>query len=213
MHIQRVLVIGAGTMGGGIAAHCANVGLSVTLLDVPTDGPDRNAVVRGLWERQVKARPAALSGPEAAARVTLGNTEDDLERAAREADWIIEVIIERLEPKQALMARLEPLRRPGAIVTTNTSGIPIGSIAAERGVEFRRAFFGTHFFNPPRYLKLLEVIPTGDTDPAMVDAFEDFAGARLGKVVVRCKDTPNFIANRIGAFVGQYRSIAAIDNG
>ena len=213
MHIQRVLVIGAGTMGGGIAAHCANVGLSVTLLDVPAEGADRNATVKGLWERQVKARPAALSGPEAAARVTLGNTEDDLEAAARAADWIIEVIVERLEPKQALLARLEPLRRPGAIVTTNTSGIPIGSIAAERGAEFRRAFFGTHFFNPPRYLKLLEVIPTVEADPALVDAFEDFAGARLGKVVVRCKDTPNFIANRIGAFVGQYRSIAAIDNG
>ena len=213
MHIQRVLVIGAGTMGGGIAAHCANVGLSVTLLDVPAEGPDRNAVVKGLWERQVKARPAALSGPEAAERVTLGNTEDDLDEAASSADWIIEVIIEKLEPKQALMARLEPLRRPGAIVTTNTSGIPIASIAADLGDDFRRAFFGTHFFNPPRYLKLLEVIPTADTDPSVVDAFEAFAGARLGKVVVRCHDTPNFIANRIGAFVGQYRSIAAIDNG
>ncbi len=213
MHIARVLVIGAGTMGGGIAAHCANVGLNVTLLDVAAEGADRDTVVKALWERQVKARPAALSGPEAAARVTLGNTEDDLERAARAADWIIEVIIERLEPKQALMAKLEPLRKPGAIVTTNTSGIPIASIAADRGAEFKRAFFGTHFFNPPRYLKLLEVIPTEDTDPAVVDAFDAFAGARLGKVVVRCNDTPNFIANRIGAFVGQYRSIAAIDNG
>ena len=213
MHIQRVLVIGAGTMGGGIAAHCANVGLGVTLLDVPAEDPDRNATVKTLWERQVKARPAALSGPESAARVTLGNTTDDLDRAAREADWIVEVIVEQLAPKQALMARLEPLRKPDAIVTTNTSGIPIGSIAAGLSETFRGAFFGTHFFNPPRYLKLLEVIPTADTVPTLVDAFEAFAGSRLGKVVVRCNDTPNFIANRIGAFVGQYRSIAAIDNG
>jgi 3-hydroxyacyl-CoA dehydrogenase len=213
MNIKNVLVVGAGTMGGGIAAHCANVGLSVTLLDVASDGDDPQALVKTLWERQRKVRPAALMTPEAAQRVTLGTIDHDLAQAAARADWIIEVIVEQLAPKQALMAKIDAARRPGTWVTTNTSGIPVGSIVEGRSDDFRRHFAGTHFFNPPRYLKLLEVIPTADTDSALVLAISDFAENRLGKVVVICKDTPNFIANRIGAFVGQYRSIAAADNG
>jgi 3-hydroxyacyl-CoA dehydrogenase len=213
MNIKNVLVVGAGTMGGGIAAHCANVGLSVTLLDMASEGDDPQALVKTLWERQLKARPAALMAPEVAHRVTLGTIEHDLEKAAAKADWIVEVIIEQLAPKQALMAKVDAARRPGTWVTTNTSGIPIRSIAAGRSADFRRHFAGTHFFNPPRYLKLLEVIPTADTAPDVVRALSDFVESRLGKVVVICNDTPNFIANRIGAFVGQYRSIAAADNG
>jgi 3-hydroxyacyl-CoA dehydrogenase len=213
MTLSSVVVIGAGTMGGGIAAHCANVGLDVTLLDIPAKNGDRNAIVKSLWERTLKARPSALFNATAAARVTLGNTEDDLARAAATADWVIEVIIEQLEPKRALMAQIDGALKPGAIVSSNTSGIPISAIAEGRSADFKSRFFGTHFFNPPRYLPLLEVIPTADSDPAVVSSFVDFAESRLGKRVVRCKDTPNFIANRIGAFTGQVRAYAAIDNG
>jgi 3-hydroxyacyl-CoA dehydrogenase len=215
MNISKIVVIGAGTMGGGIAAHCANVGLDVTLLDMPAkaEAGDRNAIVRSLWERQLKARPAALYTPKHAERVRLGNTEDDFDAAIAQADWIIEVIVEQLEPKRALAARIDALRKPDAIVTSNTSGIPIGSIVEGRSDGFKAHFFGTHFFNPPRYLKLLEVIPHAGSDRALIDAFVAFAESRLGKSVVLCKDTPNFIANRIGAFVGQIRTYAAIDNG
>jgi 3-hydroxyacyl-CoA dehydrogenase len=213
MNIENVVVIGAGTMGGGIAAHCANVGLNVTLLDMPASEGDRNGIVKSLWERQLKARPAALYTPKHAERVRLGNTEDDFDAAIAGADWIIEVVIEQLAPKQALMARIDALRKPGAIVSSNTSGIPIGKIAEGRSAAFKQHFLGTHFFNPPRYLKLLEVIPTAHTDPAVVAAVTAFAESRLGKSVVVCKDTPNFIANRIGAFIGQVRTYAAVENG
>lgn len=211
MNIQKVVVIGAGTMGGGIAAHCANAGLDVTLLDVPGQ-PDRNGVVKSLWDRQLKLRPSPVFAPEAAKRVTLGNTEDNLD-AVKDADWVIEVIIEQLEPKRALMQRVAALRKPGAIVSSNTSGIPIHAIAAGLSDEFRAHFLGTHFFNPPRYLKLLEVIPTADTSPEVIRRISAFAEDALGKTIVTCKDTPNFIANRIGTFVGQYRTLAAIENG
>jgi 3-hydroxyacyl-CoA dehydrogenase len=213
MNIENVLIIGAGTMGGGIAAHCANVGLNVTLLDMPAKDGERNSIVKAMWDRQLKARPAALYTPKHAERVRLGNTEDDFETAVAAADWIIEVIVEQLAPKQALMARVDALRKPGAVVTSNTSGIPIHKIAEGRSDAFKKHFLGTHFFNPPRYLKLLEVIPTADTDPAIVAAVTAFAESRLGKSVVVCKDTPNFIANRIGAFIGQVRTYAAIENG
>lgn len=212
MKIQNVVVIGAGTMGGGIAAHCANVGLNVTLLDIPAPEGDRNGIVKSLWERQLKAKPAALFTPDVATRVTLGNTEDNLD-AVKHADWVVEVIIEQLEPKRELMAKLEPLLKPSTVVSSNTSGIPIHAIAEGRSESFRQRFLGTHFFNPPRYLKLLEVIPTAETSAEVVHAFTEFAESKLGKTVVLCKDTPNFIANRIGIFVGQYRSIAALDNG
>ncbi len=212
MKINKVVVIGAGTMGGGIAAHCANVGLDVTLLDIPAQDGDRNGIVKSLWERQLKARPAALFTPEVARRVRLGNTEDDL-AAVQDADWVVEVILEQLEPKRALMARLDALRRPGTIISSNTSGIPIRAMAEGRSDDFRRHFLGTHFFNPPRYLKLLEIIPTADTAPEVVEGLTAFAETRLGKTVVVCQDTPNFIANRIGVFAMQYRTIAALDNG
>lgn len=214
--INRATVIGAGTMGAAIAGHLANAGVPVTLLDVaPGELTEeeaaagltldseavRNRMVRAGYERMRKARPASLFSDECADRITLGNLEDDLERAAGQSDWIIEVIVERPEPKQQLMARLEACAAPDAIITTNTSGIPIHIISEGRSADFKRRFFGTHFFNPPRYLHLLEIIPTADTDPALVARMKDFAEKRLGKGVVICKDTPNFVANRMISFI------------
>ncbi len=211
MRIQKAVVIGAGTMGGGIAALIAGAGIPVTLLDIPAgEGPDRNAIVKSMWDRQLKSSPSALFTPEVARLVTLGNTEDNF-AAVGEADWIVEVIIEQLAPKQALMTRIEAARKPGSIVSSNTSGIPISQIGAGCRADFRAHFLGTHFFNPPRYLKLLEVIPTADTNPSVVDFMKDFGGRVLGKGVVICKDTPGFIANRVGMYVGQARMVAAIE--
>jgi 3-hydroxyacyl-CoA dehydrogenase len=225
--INRVAVIGAGTMGGGIAALIASVGIPVTLLDIPGQeltpedaakgltlaSPQiRNRVVNTLWERQLKAKPAALFTADAAKLVTLGNLEDDFDRI-RDADWIVEVIVEQLQPKQELMARIDAIRRPHTIVSSNTSGIPIATIAEGRSESFRRHFLGTHFFNPPRYLKLLEVIPTPDTDPDVIAFMQQFGSHTLGKGVVIAKDRPNFIANRLGSFVGQIRMNYAIEQG
>jgi 3-hydroxyacyl-CoA dehydrogenase len=216
--IQRACVIGAGTMGAAVAAHLANVGIPVCLLDIAPDSltpeeqakgktladPEvRNRIVRAGFERMKKARPAALFTEEAARLITLGNTEDDFARVG-EADWVIEAILEKREPKRALMARLEAVRRPTAIVSTNTSGIPVATIAEGRSPDFRAHFLGTHFFNPPRYLKLLEVIPTPDTAPAVVEFVKLFGERVLGKGVVICKDTPNFIANRLGSMGGAF---------
>jgi len=212
--IKKVAVIGAGTMGGGIAAHCINAGLQVVLLDtVPSSlTPEeekrgltleskevRSRFVRAGLERIKNARPAALFDPQSISRIVTGNVEDDLDLIA-DADWIVEAIIEQLEPKRALMEKIEQVRKPGSIVSSNTSGIPIAAIAAGRSDDFRRHFLGTHFFNPPRYLYLLEVIPTPDTDPQVVAAISRFADVTLGKGVVICKDRPNFIGNRIFSY-------------
>ena len=199
--IRRVAVLGAGTMGAAIAAHCANAGLQVDLLDIAPADPneDRDAVVRAGFERMLKARPAALASPRLAAAIRLGNFEDDLDRLG-EADWVIEAIVEKLAPKQALMARVEKVAAPGAVISSNTSGIPLRTIAEGRSPEFRKRFVGTHFFNPPRYLKLVELIPTADTDPAVVAKMRAFMEDVLGKGPVIAKDTPNFIANRLGSF-------------
>lgn len=219
--IQKVAVIGAGTMGGGIAAHLANVGIPVLLLDiVPPDLSDeeasdpeaRNRIVRSGYERMLHAKPAHLASERRAQYIELGNTEDDFDKIA-ECDWIVEVIVEQLAPKRALMARIEEVRKPDAIVSSNTSGIPIHEIAEGRSDEFRAHFLGTHFFNPPRYLKLLEVIPTADTDPDVVDYMVSFGRDVLGKGVVVAKDTPNFIANRYFAIVGAYGLEDALEHG
>ncbi|HNP71686.1 MAG TPA: 3-hydroxyacyl-CoA dehydrogenase NAD-binding domain-containing protein [Kouleothrix sp.] len=225
--ITKVAVIGAGTMGGGIAAHAANAGCQVVLLDIAPNEltPEeqakgltleskavRNRIVTMLFDRVKKARPAALFTPERAEQITLGNLTDDLGLIA-DADWIVEVIVEQLEPKRALMERIEQVRKPGSIVSSNTSGIPIAAIAEGRSEEFRRHFLGTHFFNPPRYLYLLEVIPTPDTAPEVVQAISSFADRRLGKGVVLAKDRPNFIANRIGTYSGQVRVSYALEHG
>lgn len=191
--IRSVAVLGAGTMGSQIAAHVANAGVPALLLDL-----DRKTARAGL-ERARKLKPAPFFGPDAVSLVTTGGFDEDLGRVA-ECDWIIEAIVEQLDAKQALLARLEPHRQAGAIVSSNTSGIPIHSIAEGRPDAFRRRWLGTHFFNPPRYLHLLEIIPTPDTDPTVVETISAFADLRLGKGVVIAKDTPNFIGNRIGLY-------------
>ncbi len=210
--IEKVAIIGAGTMGGGIAAHLANIGIPVVLLDIPTpnlsdaekeDPKARNRLVQSLYDRMASAKPANLARADRANFITLGNTEDDFHKVA-EADWIIEVIIEQLAPKQALMERIEALRKPHAIVSSNTSGIPIHEIAQGRSAAFKAHFLGTHFFNPPRYLKLLEIIPTPDTAPEVLDFMVQFGRNMLGKGVVICKDTPNFIGNRFFAVAASY---------
>ena len=225
--IDRVAVIGAGTMGASIAAHLANVGIPAYLLDIvprkltPAEEAKgltlehqavRNRIVNEGWQRCIKARPANLFAQDVAERVTLGNLEDNFDWIA-EADWIIEVIVERLDIKQQLMERIEAARKPGSIVSTNTSGIPINDIARGRSEDFQAHFLGTHFFNPPRYLKLLEIIPHQKTDPALLAFMKDFGTRVLGKGVVLCKDTPNFIANRFISVVGAYTLNYALDNG
>ena len=211
--IRRVAVLGAGTMGAAIAAHCANAGLQVDLLDIaPKDGEDKNSVVDAGYDRMVKARPPALMAKEVARRIRTGNFDDDLERVA-EADWVLEAILERLEPKRDLAERVEALAKEDAIISSNTSGIPLHQIAEGRSESFRRRFLGTHFFNPPRYLKLLEIIPTEDTDEEIVERVRDFGERVLGKGGVIAKDTPNFIGNRLGSFAGMQAVTYAFENG
>ncbi|MFL5699816.1 MAG: 3-hydroxyacyl-CoA dehydrogenase/enoyl-CoA hydratase family protein [Ktedonobacteraceae bacterium] len=214
-HIHRVAVLGAGTMGAAVAAHAANAGLLVDLLDIVPSGAkgkERNSIVKVGFERMLKARPAALMHESLAEHIRLGNFEDDFERL-KEADWILEAIIERLEPKQELMARIEQVAKAGAIISSNTSGIPLANVAEGRSEGFKHRFLGTHFFNPPRYLKLLEIIPTADTDPEVLETMRTFGERVLGKGVVIAKDTPNFIANRIGSYSGQQAIRYALKNG
>ena len=181
--IHRVAVLGAGTMGAAIAAHAANAGLSVDRLDIAppgAQGKDRNVIVKAGFERMLKAKPPALMDTSLAENIRLGNFEDGFERL-KEADWILEAIIEKLEAKQELMARLEQVVKDKAIISSNTSGIPLSKIAEGRSESYRRRFLGTHFFNPPRYLKLLEIIPTADTDPEVVEYMRTFGGASTGQ--------------------------------
>jgi 3-hydroxyacyl-CoA dehydrogenase len=212
--IRRVAVLGAGTMGAAIAAHCANAGLEVDLLDIAPEDPaaNKNEVVSAGFDRMKNARPAALMSKKVAEHLHLGNFDDDFERVA-EADWILEAILERLEPKRELMERVENVAKQDAIISSNTSGIPLHQIAEGRSEGFRRRFLGTHFFNPPRYLKLLEIIPTGDTEPEVVEFVRDFGERVLGKGGVIAKDTPNFIGNRLGSFTGMQSVTYALENG
>ena len=204
--IDKAVVLGAGTMGSRIAAHFANAGVPCVLLDIvppnlPSGAPasERNKLVRAGLEAARKSRPAAFFTASLAEKVSIGNFEDDLARVS-EADWIIEVVAENLEIKRNLLARVAQFRKPGAIVTTNTSGLPVHLIAEGLNEEFQQHFAGTHFFNPPRYLKLVELIPGPNTSPDVLAALTEFCDHRLGKGVVLAKDTPNFIANRIGTF-------------
>jgi len=226
--INSVTVVGAGTMGAAIAGHLANAGIPVTLLDiVPTELTDeeqqagltladpkvRNRIVNAGFQRMQKARPANLFTDASLQYITIGNLEDDLDQAARRSDWIIEAIVERLEPKQALMERLEELASENAIITSNTSGIPMHMISEKCSPEFKERFLGTHFFNPPRYLHLLELIPTADTASATTRRMQAFGESVLGKGVVICQDTPNFIANRMISFIQSDLMEFAIGNG
>src|SRR6266705_1798996 len=201
-HINKVAILGAGTMGGRIAAHFANAGVPSYLLDIvppDADAPARSKVAAAGLEAARKSKPAAFFEPSLARLVTVGNFEDDLGKLS-EVNWIIEAVVENLDIKRALLKRVEAARKPGTIITTNTSGLPVAKIAEGFSDDFRRCWFGTHFFNPPRYMRLLEIIPTPETDRTVLDAVTWFADVRLGKGVVVAKDTPNFIANRIGTF-------------
>jgi 3-hydroxyacyl-CoA dehydrogenase len=200
--IQKAAVLGAGTMGARIAAHFANAGLSCLLLDiVPKDAAqaERNKLALAGTDAAKKSKPAAFFSPSLAPRIRIGNFEDDLPRIA-DADWIIEVVAENLEIKRILLGKVAQFRKPGSIVTTNTSGLPVHLIAEGLPEEFQQHWAGTHFFNPPRYMKLVEIIPGAKTSPEVLAALSEFCDRRLGKGVVVAKDTPNFIANRIGTY-------------
>ncbi len=200
--INKVAVLGAGTMGARIAAQFANAGVPSYLLDIVAPGaedPARNKIAAAGIDAAKKSKPAAFMEPSLARFVTVGNFEDDLKKLA-EVDWIIEAVVENLELKRALLKKVGAVRKPGTIITTNTSGLPVGKIAEGFSDDFRQSWFGTHFFNPPRYMRLLELIPTPEADPALMAAVTHFCDVRLGKGVVMAKDTPNFIANRIGTF-------------
>ncbi len=224
---HKAVVIGSGTMGAAVAAHLANAGVPVTLLDiVPNkllpeeeqkgltlqDKVVRNRIVQQGLDRAIKSRPASFFNSDIPALVSIGNLEDDLE-VIKSADWVIEAIVENLKIKQDLMKRIDAIRPESTIISTNTSGIPVTSIAESLSDGFKQHFLGTHFFNPPRYLKLLEVIPTKDTLPAVVDAISEFGEYRLGKGIVLCKDTPNFIANRLGFGGGAFALDYILANG
>ncbi|MGQ9365831.1 3-hydroxyacyl-CoA dehydrogenase NAD-binding domain-containing protein [Azospirillum sp. A39] len=213
MEIQRAAVIGAGVMGSGIAAHLANAGIPVVLLDiVPEGAEDRSSVAKAAVERLLKADPAPFMHRKNARLVTPGNLEDDLHLLA-EVDWIVEAVVENPAVKAELYRRIDPVRKAGSAVSSNTSTIPLAALVQGQSEAFRRDFLITHFFNPPRYMRLLELVTGPDTRAEAADAIAEVCDRRLGKGVVRCKDRPGFIANRIGAFWIQAAINAAFDLG
>jgi 3-hydroxyacyl-CoA dehydrogenase len=213
MAIQKAAVIGAGVMGSGIAAQIANAGVPVLLLDVPAgNGDDRSALAKGAIQKMLETEPAPFMHRNAAKLVEPGNTEDDLERLA-EVDWIVEVVVEDLAVKRALYARIEAVRKDGSIVSSNTSTLPLAMLVAGQPERFARDFLVTHFFNPPRYMRLLELVTGAATRPEALAEIQDFADRRLGKSCVLCHDTPGFVANRIGNFWLQCAVNAARDHG
>jgi len=208
--LKKAAVLGSGVMGSGIACHLANIGMDVLLLDiVPFDIADekkndkttRNSIVNNALKQAIKNKPAALYNKGFASRITTGNFDDDFDKIA-DADWIIEVVVERLDIKKQIFEKIEAHRKAGSLVTSNTSSIPIKMLVEGRSEDFQSHFCGTHFFNPPRYMRLLEVIPHSGTNPDVIDFFMDFGDKSLGKQTVLCKDTPAFIANRIGVMSG-----------
>ncbi len=212
--IKKVAVLGSGVMGSAIACHYANIGIEVLLLDIPPKELDdkekaakrkledkvvRNRIVTTSLLNTLKSKPSPIYKKSFASRISVGNFEDDMEKIS-DADWIIEVVIERLDIKKIILDQVDEFRKPGSIVSSNTSGIPIHMMTDGRSDDFKKHFLGTHFFNPPRYLKLLEIIPTPHTDKSIVQFTMDFGSKLLGKTTVLCKDTPAFIANRVGVF-------------
>jgi 3-hydroxyacyl-CoA dehydrogenase len=213
-HIRKVAVLGSGVMGSRIACHFANIGCEVLLLDiVPSElTPDeiqnglsleskkvRNRIVDSSLQFALKSSPSPIYRKSFASRIQTGNLEDDLSKIS-DYDWVIEVVIERLDIKHQLFERLEKYRKPGTLITSNTSGIPIHMMSEGRSDDFKANFCGTHFFNPPRYLQLLEIIPTKDTNQHVIDFLMDYGRRFLGKKTVFCKDTPGFIGNRVGVY-------------
>jgi 3-hydroxyacyl-CoA dehydrogenase len=204
--IKKIAVLGSGVMGSRIACHFAGIGVQVLLLDmVPAEAKDgtnkaqRNKIVNDSLQAALKSNPSPVYTKDAVKRITTGNFDDNLKDIAT-CDWTIEVVVERLDIKKSLYEKLEQFRKPGTLITSNTSGIPIHLLSEGRSEDFRKNFCGTHFFNPPRYLRLLEIIPTPDTDPQVVDFLMQYGDLYLGKTTVLAKDTPAFIANRIGVY-------------
>ena len=206
MKIETAAVIGAGVMGAGIAAHLANAGVPVLLLDiVPEDAAERNALAAGAVKKLLKADPAPFMTKRAARLVTPGNLEDDLDKLAG-VDWIVEAVIEDPKIKRDLYRQIEGARKDGSLVSSNTSTLPLAKLVQGLGERFERDFLITHFFNPPRYMRLLELVAGDKTRTEALEALRDFADRRLGKGVVVCHDTPGFVANRIGSFGCRRRS-------
>ncbi|AFV76559.1 3-hydroxyacyl-CoA dehydrogenase [Thermus oshimai JL-2] len=199
MRIKKVGIVGAGTMGSGIAALVISAGVPVVLLDIPGQGEDRNEPAKKGVERALKSRFPAFMDKDLARYIEVGNIEDDLAKL-KDCDWVLEAVVERLDVKRDLYAKLEGVLKPTAIVSSNTSSIPMRHLLEGRSEAFRRRFLGTHFFNPPRFLKLLELIPTPETDPEALEAIRRFGERILGKGTVLAKDAPGFIANRLGVF-------------
>ena len=204
--IRKVAVLGSGVMGSRIACHFAGIGIQVLLLDiVPNDAKEskdvkaRNKLVNDALQSALKSNPSPVYTRDVAKRITTGNFDDNMKDIAQ-CDWVIEVVVERLDIKKLVFEQVEKYRKPGTLITSNTSGIPIHMMAEGRSEDFKKHFCGTHFFNPPRYLRLLEIIPTPHTDPAIVDFLMHYGDLYLGKTTVLCKDTPAFIANRIGVY-------------
>ncbi len=204
--IKKVAVLGSGVMGSRIACHFAGIGVQVVLLDIvpkeakdSTNKTERNKIVNDSLQAAIKSNPSPVYTKDVVKRITTGNFDDDLKEIGS-CDWVIEVVIERLDIKQSLYEKVEGFRKAGTLITSNTSGIPIHLLSEGRSEDFKRNFCGTHFFNPPRYLRLLEIIPTPDTDPAVVDFLMHYGDLYLGKTTVLAKDTPAFIANRIGVY-------------
>jgi 3-hydroxyacyl-CoA dehydrogenase len=212
--IQKVAVLGSGVMGSRIACHFANIGLQVLLLDIVPKDPNaeeakkgltvddkrvRNRIVNDALQAALKSNPSPIYRKSFASRITTGNFDDNMKDIAS-CDWVIEAVVERLDIKKSVFEKVEMFRKPGTLITTNTSGIPVHMMTEGRSEDFKKNFCGTHFFNPPRYLRLLEIIPTPHTDPAVIDFLMEYGDLYLGKTTVLCKDTPAFIANRIGVF-------------
>ncbi len=204
--IRKVAVLGSGVMGSRIACHFAGIGVPVLLLDiVPADAAqstkpaERNKIVNDALQAALKSNPSPVYTKDVVKKITTGNFDDNMKEIAG-CDWVIEVVVERLDIKKIVYEKVEQFRKPGTLITSNTSGIPIHMLSEGRSADFKKHFCGTHFFNPPRYLRLLEIIPTPDTDPAIIDFLMEYGDRYLGKTTVLCKDTPAFIANRIGVF-------------
>lgn len=197
--INKVAVLGSGIMGSRIACHFANIGVEVLLLDIPAKEGDRNTIVNSALQNAVKSNPSPIYAKNVLNKISTGNFEDDMAKIA-DYNWIIEVVVENLDIKKKVFDQVEQYRKPGTLITSNTSGIPIHMMAEGRSEDFKANFCGTHFFNPPRYLRLLEIIPTPDTNPDVVDFLMHYGDKFLGKTTVLCKDTPAFIANRVGVY-------------
>src|SRR5688572_26363104 len=204
--IKKIAVLGSGVMGSRIACHFAGIGVQVILLDIvpkEAEASDnkaaRNKLVNDALQAAIKSNPSPVYTKDVVKRITTGNFDDNLKDIAT-YDWVIEVVVERLDIKQSLYEKVEQYRKPGTLITSNTSGIPIHLLAKGRSDDFRKHFCGTHFFNPPRYLRLLEIIPTPETDKEVVDFLMHYGDLYLGKTTVLAKDTPAFIANRIGVY-------------